>query len=388
MYEIYRHTTDSINPLNPKNLNEKIKLINNIMDNKDNFHNHKITQSLDKGVNYLYNHQLPNGEFMSYLSGDFAMVNWIFPDSILYVTAIITHCLKYINSEKSDAIQQKSLLHLGGEVNKGGLWHYYTKYHKFRVRLPSDIDDTCCISVLYKDKGIDFPNPSNSNTIKQHRNKEGLFYTWFIFRFKFIRNRVFRDIGRSRLLGTFQNLLFWKLGVVSINDVDMGVNANVLYYLGEIKETLPVIDKINSIIIEGKEAECDIWYRNPLIIYYFFSRNYFKGITKLEPIVQPILNRLLDIRKPDGSFGESALETAWAICTFINLGYNGKEVHDAINYLLDSQLEEGYWPRWAAYWNGPKMTLCWGSEELTTGFCLEALSRYKDLNSNPLGVTI
>ena len=38
----------------------------------------------------------------------------------------------------------------------------------------------------------------------------------------------------------------------------------------------------------------------------------------------------------------------------------------------------GHWPRWLLYYGGPKLLLGWGSEEMTTGFCLEALARYQN----------
>jgi hypothetical protein len=75
-----------------------------------NFNNKsKLDESLNLGLNYLYNHQLPNGEFISYLSGDAEMKAWIRPDSTVFITALITYSLHYINSDISEYIQSKSL---------------------------------------------------------------------------------------------------------------------------------------------------------------------------------------------------------------------------------------------------------------------------------------
>ena len=344
--------------------------------------NSLIEKSIEKAIDYLYNHQLPNGEFLCYMSGDSELKGWIMQDLVTWGTAVISHSLSIVKNNKSDIIQHKAMMFLGSEV-KWGLWNYFTRTNeKFRKRLPFDVDDTCLISVLYKNKGIDYPNPSNIEVIKLNRNKVGLFYTWFTFRFKFFKNKTFLKIGLIRLIGTIQNILFWRSRAISINDVDLGINANVLYYLGEIPETLAVINKINATIVEKKEDKCDLWYQNPLILYYFFSRNYYKGIKSLEPIVKPIIERTIAMANQDGSIGKSAVETAWAICSLINLEFYGKELQQAIDYLINCQEEDGHWPRWEIYVNGNRKDVFWGSEEITTGFCVEALAKFNEINLN------
>ncbi len=44
---------------------------------------------------------------------------------------------------------------------------------------------------------------------------------------------------------------------------------------------------------------------------------------------------------------------------------------------FSSLTADGSWPRAALYYSGPKKLYGWGSEELITGFCLEALLRYQ-----------
>jgi hypothetical protein len=66
----------------------------------------------------------------------------------------------------------------------------------------------------------------------------------------------------------------------------------------------------------------------------------------------------------------------------LNFNYKCDELKNAVNFLIQNQSENGCWPRWIAYWGGPKKLQGWGSEELTTGFCLEAIARYKDFIVN------
>ena len=83
--------------------------------------------------------------------------------------------------------------------------------------------------------------------------------------------------------------------------------------------------------------------------------------------------------QPDGSFGASALETALAICALINCGYDGVALDAACNYLMQHQQPNGCWPRWCLYYGGPAKKSTFGSEELTTAICLQALTQYVDL---------
>jgi hypothetical protein len=90
---------------------------------------------------------------------------------------------------------------------------------------------------------------------------------------------------------------------------------------------------------------------------------------------------MLAKHRKNGSFGKSELDTAMAISSLIDLKYEGKELLQGINYLVDNQSINGNWKRWAFYYTGPTGHGM-GSEELTTAFCLEALARFRDLKKS------
>jgi hypothetical protein len=160
--------------------------------------------------------------------------------------------------------------------------------------------------------------------------------------------------------------------------VDAVVNANILYYLGKRKETDAIIHHLIHVIKENKEDDCDKWYRSTLIVYYFISRNIPAGISELKEIQPELIKRILSKSLKNGSFGDSELETAVAISSLIFLKYHGPEVEYGINHLIKTQSERGNWKRWGVYFSGKKKLQCWGSEELTTAFCLEALGLYEN----------
>jgi hypothetical protein len=45
-------------------------------------------------------------------------------------------------------------------------------------------------------------------------------------------------------------------------------------------------------------------------------------------------------------------------------------------------MADNSWPRATLYYRGPKKLYAWGSEELVTGFCLEALLHYQIASSS------
>ena len=335
-----------------------------------------ISEAISRGVGYLYQHQYPNGEFCVYISGHDPMTDGCNPDSNVFPTAIISSSLLFLQgTPRVEEILDKSAAFLLEQAGWGASWNYYTRYHALRSLCPSDADDTCYAAAFLSARKIDFPKDANVSLLLSNRDRLGLFYTWFTFRLRWNTNRDYWRLVRSEFRHPVKTFLFWLKNELGRNDVDGVVNANVLYYFGDTDVTQPVIKFLIGIIENEKEGDCDKWYRNPFSVYYFITRNYYAGILKLEPCRQPILERILATAKPDGRLGKTVLDTALNVCSFLNIHYYGEELDAAIDFLLKSQQENGGWERWRLY-GGPSMSVGWGSEELTTGFCLEALSRY------------
>ena len=337
----------------------------------------QISYSISKGIDYLYHHQYPNGEFCVYLSGDDAMQGWNHPDSSIFPSALIGSCLLFLKDHpRVEEMLVKTAAFLKYQMGTGGTWNHYTNQHPFRSLCAQDSDDTACVSFFLEKRKIDIPKAHNTSLLLNNRRKDGLFYTWFAFRFQFNPNQTYWRLATKEFLHPVKSFLFWKKMECDRSDVDAVVNANILYYLGDSEATQPVIDWILEVIGNNNERNCDKWYRNPFTVYYFFSRNYFAGITKLEPIKGPVTERILSKLNEDGSFGESIADTALAVCSLLNFNRTGNELARAVDFILRSQKEAGEWARRRIYYSGPKKTGGFGSEELTTAFCLEALTRY------------
>ncbi|KQS32512.1 hypothetical protein ASG14_16650 [Pedobacter sp. Leaf194] len=298
------------------------------------------------------------------------------PDANVFPTSLIAYSILDLGDfSKVNDILQLSASFLQAQSMRGGIWNNFTKAHPYFKVCPPDVDNTSCASILLNAVNREFQ--SNEAMLLLNRNRNNLFYSWYTFRPTLKWNKDYWLLMLREFKYPVQSLLFWANVEAKKYDIDAVVNANVLFYLGLTKDTSGIINYLLDIILTQKEADCDKWYRNPFTIYYFFSRILYSGVAELEPIRKPITQRIIDTIKQDGSFGESILDTALAVISLIKLNYQITNLEKAINFIVNTQGEYGEWPRWAVYYGGPKKLQCYGSEELTTGFCLEALALYK-----------
>lgn len=338
-----------------------------------------INLAITKGVKYLHQHQFPNGEFCCFTSwgDDDSMQNAIF-DSNVFPTSLICYSLLNLRHfPEVKEINERAAAFLQYQSMRGGIWNNYPSWAPFFKLCPPDVDNTSCASIVLRELKKDYP--ANQEMLLLNRTGSGLFYTWFTFRFKLIFHKNYFLICLRELKNPFASLLFWLNVEAKKYDVDAAVNANVLFYLGLNEETKAIIPYIIDIIKNNKESVCDHWYLDPFAIYYFFSRDYLIAPIELHEIKDPIISRILETASQDGMIGNSIFDTALGIVALINLGHDSDVIDNAANYLISTQNEFGEWPRWAVFYGGAKKARCYGSEETTIGFCLEALALYQIL---------
>lgn len=340
-----------------------------------------INRGIDKGIQFLADHQFHHGEFCTYMGAGEDLKEWCIPDSSNFSTALIgTSLLTLRNNKLVKSILQKSAEFLKYQMLRGGTWGYYSKLHKGFSLCPADADDTSYISFFLKEMGFEIPN--NIPLLLANRNRKGLFYTWFTLRFNLSTNITYWKLLLRELKYPLKNLVLWTRNVWSKSDIDAGINANVLFYIGLTDATASIIPFLLNIIKENKEAHCDKWYPNPFMIYLFISRSYHKGIKELEPARRSIVERIVASSQTDGKLGNDPADTALAINTLLNFNCLVPELNAAIAYLINTQGSNGCWQRKALCWV-ESSKIGFGSEELTTGFCIEALARYQKIITNP-----
>ncbi len=304
----------------------------------------------------------------------------ILQDESLFSTTHIAYSLGFVPGEPAQAMIAKALVYFQGEMTTGGLWRYWNKEATWGGRkifsfIPADLDDIANVSYLLRRHGVTFPD--NRPFMLHNRDSRGLFYTWLMIRPVLTLNQRYwwtmvRDVTLQRLTA------FWIKTEAGYLDTDGVVNANVLLYLGDRPETRAVVDWLTDIVQTGREADCDKWYRDAFSFYYALSRNYSEGVMSLHLTRGAVVDRLRSARTDSGQIGESALQTALAINTLVNFGATEQEadlIDTARDFLLCAQAADGSWSSAPYYYGGPKKSVSWGSAELTTGLCLEALAR-------------
>ena len=305
-----------------------------------------VTAALQSAIDFLARRQLPSGELPVLASGK--------PDPAVYPTAVMAHSLSFAPGAAS--VRDKALDFLEAEMEPRGLWKHWTRAHPHAHQLPPDLDDTSCASAALTRAGRSIPD--NRALLLSNRDRRGLFRTW--------------KLTRSQLAHPFITFLFFRRTSAKPFDVDAVVNANVLFDLGAIPETVAVVDNLRSVLINGNERHCDKWYDDPFVVWYFFAR----ALHGVAPDVAALIEGRLASASP-----ATPLQHALRACTLLYLGRTPD-----VAPLLESQLSSGGWPNAPVYHGGRKRrrdgtfdaphpdTPYWGSEEWTTAFCVEALA--------------
>jgi hypothetical protein len=300
-----------------------------------------------RAIAFLERSQLPTGELPVLAAGK--------RDPSVFPTALAAHALSF--TPAASAVRERALGFLAAEMEPGALWKHWTREHPYHHQLPPDLDDTACASAALARAGRAFPD--NRAALLGNRRRDGLFRTW--------------KFTSAQLRHPLVCLLFFTKTSARPLDVDAVVNANVLFYLGSIPETEPVVAHLLQVLREEREIVSDKWYENPFAVWYFFSR----ALRHARAGAGPLLLERLSSATP-----RTALDHALAACTLLDWGHQPD-----LSPLLGAQLESGAWPAAGLYHGGRKRrgafafdaphpdTPWWGSEELTTAFAIEALAR-------------
>jgi len=337
----------------------------------------RAKNSVCNGIEFLHARQLENGQFpieMTTLSNGVVSTE---PDEALFATAHIVYSIGFCENAIATIMVKRSLNYFRNEMTGHGLWRHWNKSsmrgnRKLYPFIPADLDDMANISYLLRRHGVEFPD--NRKLFLLNRNRDGLFYTWLMLRPTFTLNlRYWQTVISEFNIPRFT--IFWKVTEAGYSDVDGVVNANVLLYLGKSGTVRPVVDWLCNVVRSGQEAECDKWYRDIFTFHYALSRLYLDGNSSFQPIRDVAIERMNRSAHPGGCIGENVLHTALAVSTLLNYGAANDTVEHAIGYMLDNQDSDGSWPAYPYYYGGPLKVAHWGSRELTTGLCLEALQR-------------
>jgi hypothetical protein len=293
-----------------------------------------------RAVDFLASAQLEYGEFRAYACGARDLSAERIFESSPFPTSLVLHALEFVEGKRAEAMIDRGVDFLSAEIEGPGLFRFFGS--RSLRSLPIDVDDTACASLVLRRHHPLIAERANEATILANQDASALFYTW---------------------VGVPQEF----------NDIDAVVNANVVCYLGESGHVREACAYLVDMIRSGRERESYRYYLDNLALYYAVSRAYASGVDSLADAAEALARKVEREQLNDGSFGDE-LQTAWAICALLGVGYSDRVVLEpAVQFLEHRQRDDGSWPARAAYLYPGRYY--YGSEELTTAFALEALAR-------------
>jgi hypothetical protein len=302
----------------------------------------RLVPAVRQGLRFLYEHQLSYGEFRTYASPS-PDLSVAYFDSSVFVTTLVVYSIMEISYPCVTTMIDRASSFLAREMKGPGMFEYYASRNV--KSMDPDLDDTACASVALRGRHTFVAGGGNIGCFVANRDEAGRFYTW---------------VG----------------GADVQNDVDSVVNANVVLYLGDRDETESACRYLVDTIESNREGDSYRYYLDDMTLYYAISRAYARGTASLGKTRTAIVERVLRRGRDDGSFGNE-LATACAVCTLANFEYGGiTRLRSAARYLEEQQGADGSWRRVAMY---RQPGTYYGSEELTTALCLEALARVAEM---------
>src|SRR4051812_16804770 len=134
-------------------------------------------EAIDRATMFLYETQLPSGEFPCLLSSDPSMNSGIL-DSTPFVTCSVIYALSFVGGHRVEDVKRRALDFLASEMEFGGVWRYYGRTQFKHCRVPPDLDDTACASYALLSNRR--PVPNNRWIFEANRDQKGRFLTWIL----------------------------------------------------------------------------------------------------------------------------------------------------------------------------------------------------------------
>lgn len=314
---------------------------------------------------------MPHGEF-AMLLGTKDGLDDAELDSSPFATAFVLEGLAELDPAPVADLVGKAVSFLRSEMEFGGVWRYWSTRNHKHARLLPDLDDTACISYALK-RAAGF-RPRNDWAFRSLRDAEGRFRTWLLPASPGSATWWFWP---ARAVGIVQARLATKVRSpesedprfvvmrIDPDDVDPVVNANVVLYLGESPETLPAIRFVIETVLHERPG-FSAFYQDPLALYYAAARTFRHAAPSLAVVREHVVARI-EQRCREGE-PLNHLQTALAASALLTFARSSPLTAQLVNAIAETQRPDGGWDAAVFY-------SVMGSDEVTTGLCLEVLGR-------------
>lgn len=325
-----------------------------------------------RALDFLQARQLPHGEFVTLLGLDRSMAGAV-PDSTGFVTSQLVYSLTFAEDVRARRMIQAAAGFLRAEQEPGGLWRYWSSRNHRHARLGPDLDDTACSSVALR--RARYPAPRNLWAFRRMRDERGRFFTWVSPH----RLRTFDLFGRALLAAgarradrqaartpapPSEDPRFITMRI-NPDDIDPVVNANVLLWLGERPQTRGALRFVSATVLADPPA-FSLYYEDLLVLHYAVARASAEAAPTLRGLGPHIVGRIQ--ARLDAGEALGPLKAALAAATLAVFAPRTPALPELLEHILAAQQGDGGWTA-CPFYN------VWGSRELTTGLCLEAIAR-------------
>lgn len=306
-----------------------------------------INEAISSGVKFILKNQKSDGGFESRTYSEQSPANFTVHRTVFF-PALITLCLSSIQTPESHAVKKRIRNFLLKNRSQNWTFNYWAKGtdRKKEPMLPDDLDDTACAlsAISLNPDGLSGKALALAvkNLIACEKNHGGPYFTW-------LSNQP------------------------SAKTIDLAVNSNIAYFLS-LHKAFP--EKLHTFLEENiiQNNLYSQYYLGKLPVIYFISRSYKGG--RKDKIIKNILSTRTTIPQ----------DNSLILSSLLNLGYRSRYIDKLADSIIKAQRKDGSWP--ASDFGIEKITNSTkhlsSSVELTTAFCIQALSLYSSYKNSLL----
>lgn len=296
--------------------------------------------AVERALAFVVRGQLATGLFPTLASRDPELADARCVDSV-YISTYIVHVLAHAApTPATTSALAAAAQALAAHGEPGGLWRFFGRAAQ---NPPPDFDDTCCALVALHQARLT------------------------------IDTKVLALLARA----AFPSGGYGTWVHPGLNDprrVDAVVNANILYYLAVSGQpTDPLARFLVEFALERQLSKLSAYALSDPPAIYTLMRTFCHGpAPALAPLAARVPPHLLAHQAGDGSFGHE-LDTALSLTALLDAGHRGEGLEAAGRWLLRRQRPDGGWLARTFFCDF--QPTYYGSEELTTALCAEALAK-------------
>jgi len=351
-----------------------------------------VDGAIRQGLFFLRSRQRRSGGFNVYRAASLGFENWElrhtslkgFPvafsnegDQMLPALSIGHSLLHLRGCEEADRMLRKITRYIVENRLPGRLWKNNRSKDGSIRATPVDLQTTAKALTFLRQVGEPVKVPGA--TLLSNRDARGLFHTFVAPRLRRGGSPGYWKAALGLMGNRAVMSLFGKAPAFDRDDISVPLNTYLLPVLGPCPASGPVLCAIRDLLVQREEGDRYGWFRDPFTVYRILSGAFRLGVSDIGEHRETIRERVVACLRPDGSFNGEVTDTARAVCILLDFGFADAGLLRSVLWLVSRQNADGSWDKRACYFDAGKAdtVVAYGSEDIVTALCLEAISRCK-----------